>query len=37
MDEFTDNWTEWVEPDDLQNQYKINYVEDGWYMGCFLD
>ncbi len=35
MDEFTDMWTEWVESDDLQNQYKINYTEDGWYTGHF--
>ena len=35
MDEFTDSWTEWVSPDDLQNHYHINYVEDGWYSGAF--
>ena len=35
MDNFTDHWTEYVDPDDLQNQYKINYVEDGWYPATF--
>lgn len=27
---------EWISPDYLRNQYKINYVEDDWYVGCFL-
>lgn len=30
-------WTEWVNSDDLRNHHKINYVEDGWYVGCFPD
>jgi len=35
MDNFNDTWTEYVDSDELRNQYAINYIEDGWYTSCF--
>lgn len=34
MNDFTEHWTEWINPDDLRNYYDIKYIEDGWYISC---